>query len=102
MNLIQIDSTNVARVAPLVADFRVTLRGYKGIDSQPDLDDALEELLQVHITTMHVETNRIDALAEHLDCLGVGSLHIVNVDVLANLPVVVVASTANVRELTGE
>ena len=72
------------------------------VDFTGGKDDALEELLQVHISTMHVEADRVDALVEHLDSLGIGGLHIVNIDVLANLPVVVVAGSADIGELTGE
>ena len=44
MKLIQIDAENADRVAPLVADFRVTLNGYRGIASQPRVEAAREEI----------------------------------------------------------
>ena len=44
MRLIRIDETRAADAAVLLADFRVTLRGYKGIVSDPDVKDALEEM----------------------------------------------------------
>lgn len=44
MELIRIDSQNADRVAPLAADFRVTLNGYRGVSSQPRLAAAREEL----------------------------------------------------------
>lgn len=44
MRLIRIDETRAADAAVLLADFRVTLRGYKGIVSDLDVKDALEEM----------------------------------------------------------
>ena len=44
MRLIQIDKTDATRLAPLVADFRVTLNGYRGIASQPKVEAAREEI----------------------------------------------------------
>ena len=44
MRLIQIDKTDATRLAPLVADFRVTLNGYRGISSQPKVEAAREEI----------------------------------------------------------
>lgn len=44
MRLIRINDSQAADVAVLLADFRVTLRGYKGIASEPDVPDALEEM----------------------------------------------------------
>ena len=46
MNLIKIDETTAEKLAPLIADFRVTLRSYKGIDAEPDLAWAGEEVLE--------------------------------------------------------
>ena len=46
MKLIEIDRTDADRVAPLVADFRVTLNGYRGISSQPRVEAAKEELME--------------------------------------------------------
>ncbi|MGI6173598.1 MAG: GNAT family N-acetyltransferase [Christensenellales bacterium] len=45
MNIIGIDKTLVNRVAPLVADFRVVLRSYKGIHSEPNIEAAKAEIL---------------------------------------------------------
>ena len=44
MNLIRITENDVDRLAPLVADFRVTLNGYRGISSQPKVEAAREEI----------------------------------------------------------
>ena len=46
MKLIQIEKNDADRVAPLVADFRVTLNGYRGISSQPRVEAAREELTE--------------------------------------------------------
>ena len=46
MNIIKIDASMADRVAPLVADFRVTLRSYKGEETQPDVEDGKEEILE--------------------------------------------------------
>lgn len=45
MNIIKVDSQLADKVAPLVADFRVTLRSYKGIESRPDIEAGKEEIL---------------------------------------------------------
>lgn len=44
MKLIQIDKPAADRLAPLVADFRVTLNGYRGIASRPRVEAAREEI----------------------------------------------------------
>ena len=44
MKLIRVEKKDVDRVAPLVADFRVTLNGYRGIVSRPRVEAAKEEL----------------------------------------------------------
>ena len=44
MKLIQIDKPDADRLAPLVADFLVTLNGYRGIASQPRVEAAREEI----------------------------------------------------------
>ena len=44
MKLIRIKTEDAGRVAPLVADFRVTLNGYRGIASQPRVEAAREEI----------------------------------------------------------
>ena len=36
MNIIRIDETTAEKVIPLIADFRVTLKAYKGIRAEPD------------------------------------------------------------------
>ena len=46
MNLIRIEKKDADRLAPLVADFRVTLNGYRGIASQPRLEAAKEEIME--------------------------------------------------------
>ena len=45
MRIYPIETKDIEDVAPLVAAFRVTLRTYKGIESDPDLASAKEELL---------------------------------------------------------
>ena len=45
MNIIRIDETTAERVVPLIADFRVVLRSYKGIESEPDVEAGKEEIL---------------------------------------------------------
>ena len=45
MNIIRINESDADRLSPLVAEFRVTLRSYKNIVSQPDIKAAKEEIL---------------------------------------------------------
>lgn len=45
MKLVRADKAAAERLAPLVADFRVELRKYKGISSAPDVDAGREEIL---------------------------------------------------------
>ena len=45
MELIEIRTQDAERLAPLVAAFRVQLNAYRGIQSQPKLESAREELL---------------------------------------------------------
>lgn len=45
MNIIKIDKQSADKIASLIADFRVTLRSYKGIESQPDIEAGKEEIL---------------------------------------------------------
>ena len=107
---VEIDTTHKGVLAAvLLAElnkFVSILNGALGaahdVDFTSRKGDTLEEFLQVHITVRHVEADRVDALVEHLERFGIGSLHIINLDVLAHLPVVVVAGSANIRELTGE
>ena len=40
MNIFQIDEKDIDRTAPLVADFRVELCSYKGIEAKPDIEAA--------------------------------------------------------------
>ena len=44
MDLKEIRRQDADRLAPLVADFRVTLNGYRGISSQPRVEAAREEI----------------------------------------------------------
>ncbi len=46
MKLIQVDHNTADKVAPLVADFRVTLKAFKGIQSQPDIASGKEEIIE--------------------------------------------------------
>ncbi len=46
MQIAEITENNVAQVGTLVADFRVTLKSYKGIDVKPNIDAGKEELLE--------------------------------------------------------
>lgn len=46
MKLIRIDTENAERLAPLTADFRVALDGYRGIVSQPRVEAAREEIME--------------------------------------------------------
>ena len=44
MNIVKIDGSQADRVAPLVADFRVTLNAFKGIKAEPDVESGKEEV----------------------------------------------------------
>jgi ribosomal protein S18 acetylase RimI-like enzyme len=44
MNLIRIEKNDMDRLAPLMADFRVTLNGYRGLASRPRAEAAREEI----------------------------------------------------------
>ncbi len=46
MEIIKIDESAAEKLAPLVADFRVTLRSYKCIVSKPDVEAGKEEILE--------------------------------------------------------
>lgn len=46
MDLIQIGTMDADRIAPLVAAFRIQLKSYKGIKSQPDTEAGKEEILE--------------------------------------------------------
>lgn len=46
MEIIRVTEEQLDRVAPLVAAFRVVLKGYKGIESQPDIPAGREELAE--------------------------------------------------------
>ncbi|MDE6579514.1 MAG: GNAT family N-acetyltransferase, partial [Ruminiclostridium sp.] len=46
MKIVKIDKINADKAAELVADFRVTLRSYKGIKSQPDIKAGMEEITE--------------------------------------------------------
>lgn len=43
MKIIRVDRERLAELARLIADFRVGLRSYKGIESQPDIEAGMEE-----------------------------------------------------------
>ena len=45
MEIIRLDESYTDVVAPLIAAFRVTLRAFKGIHSEPDIEEAKEEFL---------------------------------------------------------
>lgn len=44
MVILRIDENNVDETAPLVADFRVELNSYKGIEARPDIQEGKEDL----------------------------------------------------------
>lgn len=44
MDILKIDMKNYKQLGPLVADFRVTLKSYKGISSRPDSQAGTEEI----------------------------------------------------------
>lgn len=46
MNIIRIDESKAYKIASLVAEFRVALRSYKGIESQADIEAGKEEILE--------------------------------------------------------
>ena len=46
MKIVKIDNSNADKAAKLVADFRVILRSYKGIRSQPDIGAGREEIIE--------------------------------------------------------
>ena len=46
MELVKVDLKDADRVAPLVAAFRVQLKSYKGIQSQPDVEAGREEIVE--------------------------------------------------------
>lgn len=45
MEIVRIDETTAERLAEMVAAFRVTLQGFRGTASEPDIDSAKEEIL---------------------------------------------------------
>lgn len=45
MNILKIDENNIEKIASLVADFRVELCSYKGIETKPDIEAGKEDLL---------------------------------------------------------
>ena len=49
MQIIEITEHNAAQVGALVADFRVTLKSYKGIDVKPNIAAGKEEINLVEI-----------------------------------------------------
>ena len=46
MNIIRIDESKAYKIASLVAEFRVALRSYKGIESQADIESGKEEIFE--------------------------------------------------------
>ncbi len=44
--IIKVKRENVIDLAPLVADFRVALKSYKGISSIPDIENGKDEILE--------------------------------------------------------
>ncbi len=46
MKLIEIQSDDADRLAPLVAAFRVTLNGYRGVASEPDVPASRAEVME--------------------------------------------------------
>ncbi len=46
MDLIKIRTMDADRIAPLVAEFRIQLKSYKGIKSQPNTEAGKEEILE--------------------------------------------------------
>ena len=44
MQIVEITQSNAEQTAELVADFRVTLKSYKGITAKPDIDAGKEEM----------------------------------------------------------
>ena len=46
MNIIKIDESKAYKIASLVAEFRVALRSYKGIESQADIEAGKEEIFE--------------------------------------------------------
>lgn len=46
MKLIEIQRADADRLAPLVADFRVTLNGYRGVASKPDVPAGQAEIVE--------------------------------------------------------
>lgn len=46
MELVKVDLKDADRVAPLAAAFRVQLKSYKGIQSQPDVEAGREEIVE--------------------------------------------------------
>lgn len=52
MQIIEVTKEHLSALTPLVADFRVTLKSFKGISSSPNLDAAqkeIEEYLDAHM-----------------------------------------------------
>ena len=60
MKLIEIQRNDAHRLAPLAAAFRVTLNGYRGIVSEPDIPAGRAEIIEF-----------LDAGSEHLNMLSI-------------------------------
>lgn len=46
IEIIDMQNEDTRKVAPLVADFRVALKSYKGIQARPNIEDGAEEILE--------------------------------------------------------
>ena len=46
IEIINIQNENIRKVAPLVANFRVALKSYKGIQARPNVEAGVDELLE--------------------------------------------------------
>ncbi|MBQ8654076.1 MAG: GNAT family N-acetyltransferase [Clostridia bacterium] len=60
MEIIQVTAEHLDMVAPLVAAFRITLKGYKGIVSRPDVPAGREELAEYLATSFPVFAAMVD------------------------------------------
>ncbi len=46
MEIIKIGRKNAEKIVPLIADFRVALSSYRGIEAKPDIESAREEIAE--------------------------------------------------------
>ena len=69
MEIIRINPEDADRIAPLVAAFRVQLKAFKGIMSQPNVEAGREEILEfLHAGFPVFAARDQDALAGYLVC----------------------------------